>query len=104
MSIKPITPEEIGEAKTAAIPDYVFTAVNNLIARKYTQGRSKFTQKEVIAEIQFSVTVDRSTLFDKGYLNFEEAYEDAGWSVKYDKPGYNESYAANFTFTKRSSK
>jgi hypothetical protein len=42
----------------------------------------------------------RAFIFSKGYLNFEELYEAQGWKVVYDKPAYNESYKANFTFIK----
>jgi hypothetical protein len=34
-------------------------------------------------------------------MDFEPFYEKAGWKVVYDKPGYCESYAANFTFTRK---
>ncbi len=32
------------------------------------------------------------------WLNVEELYRAQGWTVTYDKPGYNESYPATFTF------
>jgi hypothetical protein len=43
----------------------------------------------------------QSEVYAKGWLNFEAIYEEAGWKVVYDKPGYNETYDANFTFTKK---
>lgn len=102
MDIKPISPDEIAEAKQGVIPGYVFAAVNDMIARCYSSGYARFTQDDLIEEIQSRTTVSRTTLFQKGYLNFEEAYRAQGWSVVYDKPGYNESYKANFTFKKKS--
>jgi hypothetical protein len=110
MSIKPISPDEVAEAKREAIPDYVFAAVNDLIARHYTEGSCKIMQNELIEEIIKSSTsligqgltpLTRAELFKRGYLNFEEAYRDAGWKVVYDKPAYNESYDPFFKFIKK---
>jgi len=42
--------------------------------------------------------LNRAEIFDKGWLNVEEVYRAAGWAVEYDKPGFNESYSATFTF------
>lgn len=42
--------------------------------------------------------VKRQEIFDNGWLDIETVYEDSGWSVEYDKPGYNESYEASWTF------
>ena len=28
-------------------------------------------------------------------------FEEAGWNVQYDKPGYNENYDAYFKFTEK---
>ena len=40
----------------------------------------------------------KAKIFSEGYLNVEEVYREQGWVVSYDKPGYNESYDANFKF------
>jgi hypothetical protein len=46
--------------------------------------------------------VERGEIFHRGWLDVEDAYRAEGWTVVYDKPGYNESYAASFTFSARS--
>jgi hypothetical protein len=97
---KPISPDEVASAKAAIFPDYVIDSVNELIAAKYTAGRAVFTQDEVMDKILSKTNLTREYVFSAGYLNFEEIYEAQGWKVVYDKPGYNESYKANFTFTK----
>lgn len=99
--IEPIKPEEIAEAKAKYFPDFVIESVNALIAGCYTNGRANIKQKDIIAEIIKRGSITRDEIFDKGYLNFEEIYRSAGWSVNYDKPAYNESYDANFTFKKK---
>jgi hypothetical protein len=45
--------------------------------------------------------LNRNEIFKKGWLDVEEIYGKAGWKVEYDKPGYNEDYAAHFIFTNR---
>lgn len=97
---KPLSPDEIGMFAANAFPAYVFEAVNKLLARS-TSG--KLYQNAVIEEIisqasKAGVDLTRSDIFDKGYLDFEQAYRAVGWKVSYDKPGYNESYEAHFIF------
>jgi len=43
----------------------------------------------------------RQGMYDKGWMDVEDAYRKAGWDVDFDKPGYNETYEANFTFSKK---
>lgn len=37
-------------------------------------------------------------MLDREHLDVEDVYRAAGWEVTYDKPGYNETYDATFTF------
>lgn len=104
--VKPIRPSDIPTSKKAAIPDFVIEAFNVLIARNYIKGRSTFTQNEVIEEILKTTTnlvlTDkelREEIFQMGWLNVEDLFKAEGWRVEYDKPGYNEDYAARFIFT-----
>lgn len=96
---KPITPEQAQVQKNTEIPDYVFDAVNTLIARKLSGKRAVIRQCDVIDEILKNADIERQTLFNNGWLDFEPAYRDAGWDVVYDKPGYCETYEANWKFT-----
>lgn len=97
--IKPISPKEI----TQELPEFVIIGANNCINKHWSElnRKSHFTQDELIAEI-LAVAPDgitRRTLFDNNWLDIEPAYRREGWIVDYDKPGYCETYAANFTFT-----
>lgn len=94
---KPISPAEVAAAKREHIPAVVFEAFNAEIAANFTGGRAKVLQKDVVARL-VEGGMDRQVIFDKGYLNVEEAYRAEGWRVEYDKPGYNESYDASFEF------
>jgi hypothetical protein len=101
--IKPISPKEIGAYKAKVFPDFVLESVNELIAENFTNGRAVVLQKDIVTRITSKMDGDsydmkRKMVYDKGWLNFEEIYGDAGWSVVYDKPAYNESYDATFEF------
>ena len=103
---KPIRPEDLPAAKAAQIPDFVFDAVNGLLAKHAGSGsRITLRQPEVISAILARVPglwenreEALDSLFANRWLDFESAYQDAGWEVAYDKPGYNESYDAFWVF------
>jgi hypothetical protein len=100
----PVTPQEALNLKKENIPDYVFTAFNELISENLSNGRAKVEQPNVVARILQkaaigNIEITRSEIFSKGWLDVEGIYRKAGWKVEYDKPGYNESYDAYFVFT-----
>jgi len=97
---KPISPSEIASAKRQQLPEAVFTVVNKLLAANFVGGRATILQKDIVAEL-IATGMTEAEIFGKCYLNFEDAYEAEGWSVYYDKPAYNESYDATFTFKAR---
>lgn len=114
ISGKPISPDEISEAKGASIPPFVFDAFNELIALKFDCGSATIKQDDVINKIitvmaaRNGVQGDpdatrayRDTIFQSGWLNVEDVYRAVGWSVEYDRPGYNEIYSAFFVFKKK---
>ena len=101
MKVEPIRPEE---CENGELPDFVIIGTNNCVNKHYHNGTSHFLQDDLIDEI-LEVAPDyvtRQMLFDKYWLDVEETYRKVGWKVEYDKPGYNESYKANFTFSRPS--
>lgn len=98
---KPVTPKDLATGIVHAAPEFVIQAFNGLITRKHVNGRARFTQKEVIAEIKKIVGVTSEEIYKNGWLNVEAHYRSVGWSVNYDKPAYNESYDAFFEFTSK---
>lgn len=106
--VKPLSPTDIVAHKEKVFPYQVIDAVNNLLAAKFVDKYSvvHLNQDDVITEIlrlfgedtYNGLTVERSTIFANGWLNFEEIFRKAGWEVKYDKPAYNEFYSPFFTF------
>ncbi len=99
--VKPITPAEARQKQVDQIPDFVFEAFNELIARGIGSSNSvRFKQDDVVNLVLTKAPEGTTyqTLLDNKWLDVERAYRKAGWKVTYDGPGYNESYSATFTF------
>lgn len=97
----PIKPSEALEKKAKDIPEEVFEAFNELIVANIdASGSATILQEDVIAKIKEKLRCTGKT-FKFDWLDVEPAYRKAGWSVSYDKPGYNESYEASFNFSKK---
>jgi len=98
--IKPITPDEIKHE----IPDFIIEAVKTLLKKKWDGKKAIIEQNDILAIVSSNDEDDgkpsRRTIFDNNWLDFEDLYREVGWNVEYDKPAYNESYAAYFKFTK----
>lgn len=98
---KPIRPSDIASIKQDIIPAAVFDAYNELIAMNYNGGSALVYQADVVALIKEKMNLPDGT-FQAAWLNVEDVYEEAGWKVSYDSPGYNESYKAHFIFRGKS--
>lgn len=99
MSVQPIRPDEIASLKT--FPDQVIEAFNELIVEKMVCGTAIVMVDDAINRIVAKMHIPRQTLFDKHYLDVEDVYRSAGWKVVFDKPGFNETYKAFYTFEVR---
>jgi hypothetical protein len=105
MPVKPIKPSDVVAKKQASVPDFVLEVFNGLIAKNFDGSSARFTQDAAVAAILEAtdgdpVPVTRARIFENHWLDVEPIYEKAGWKVEYDKPGYNETYAANWIFRK----
>lgn len=96
----PIKPEEVQDVKDSLIPEKVIEVFNDLIAENWAYTSSTFTQNEAIHRITCAMNITREEVYGRGWLNVEDIYRKVGWKVEYDKPGYNETYEATFTFRK----
>lgn len=96
--MKPITPCEAAKRKKANIPEVVIEVINEFIAKKYSRGYVAIEQGAIVKAL-VEKGLNRSEIFEKGWLDIKDIYGEAGWKVEYDKPGYNESYEATFKFT-----
>jgi hypothetical protein len=99
----PMRPTDLGFVQASIVPQEVFDVFNEEIASRWSGSSAVVKQDYVVSTILERLEWDpndRRAVFDNGYLNIEEAYRAAGWNVVYDKPAYNETYTANWTFTK----
>jgi hypothetical protein len=98
--VKPLSPDEAADKAQSEMPDFVIEAVNNLLQKELHQGYATLRQEDVMKEIMRLAPegTKRQDVFDNKWLDFEPIFEKAGWSVEYDKPGYNESYEPTFDF------
>jgi len=96
--VRPIKPMEAAKKKIVAFPYAVFEAFNELLVENFDGRDAVITQKEVV-DLMVAKGLDRDEVYKKGWLNVEDVYYKAGWEVEYDRPGWDEDYAAHFTFT-----
>ncbi len=95
----PITPDQAKKEKTDLIPDYVIEAVNVLIIKNLRPSSFTIKQKDLVAEIiKLKPSITSQELFDNHFLDIEPIFSKYGWDIRYDKPGYSESYDAYFEF------
>lgn len=94
--MKPITPEECKKT----LPDFVIESVNECIKKNYRKDSFIITQNELVDEILKHHTTYPYCVFKNHWLDIEETYREAGWEVKYEKPGYNEQGSPYFKFSK----
>ena len=104
--VKPLSPDEVLGKKQVSIPDEMLEAVNELIVKKWHGNEATFRQDDLVALYlakigENDIQKSRDKLYENHWLDFEDIYRKAGWSVDYDKPAYNESYPATFTFKKK---
>ncbi|QJA43104.1 hypothetical protein [Phaeobacter phage MD18] len=95
----PLRPEDMPAAKAKVIPQSVFDAFDEEIARAWDGKSSVVMQEAVLTNIMTRNACTRDVVFSNKWLDVETVYRAAGWSVKYDKPGYCENYEASFVFS-----
>ena len=96
---KPIKPSEVVKLQDHAIPDSVFEAFNELIAKNFRFGSATVLQKDVVQLIVKKTEKTPTFIYANHWLDVERHYQEVGWIVDYDKPGFNESYEPKFTFS-----
>jgi hypothetical protein len=95
----PIRPDEVAARKAAQIPAKVYEVFNELITRGWNGSYVVIRQEDVVKRLAGSGLAERQ-IYAEHMLDVEDAYRALGWKVEYDKPAYNESYAATFKFSK----
>ena len=97
---RPITPAQV--AKKVKIPDVVIEVINNLIEENWNGKGATVMQKQAAAQIAQKMEIPVQKVYDNHYLDIEEIYTKAGWSVEYSKPAFcDEPFEAHFKFSPR---
>lgn len=100
--MKAITRQEVNEALgNRVFPDFVIESFNEAILEAKLRGSTTVVQDVVMDKIiskHTHGTLTRQEIYDKHWLDVEDHYRKAGWSVTYDKPAYYENYKAYWTF------
>lgn len=99
--MKPISPDDVVFLRGASLPPEVIDVFNKLIAEHWDGRQAVVPQERALCAIIGALNLTRAEVFDRHYLDVEAVYEAEGWRVTYDKPAYNESYPATFTFARR---
>lgn len=99
-SVRPITPDEVGQVRSDSLLPQVIEVFNDLITEKWNGHKAIIKQEEAVQRVVEKLDVSRSWIFECGLLDVEDAYRKVGWTVQFDKPGFNETYEPFFVFTR----
>lgn len=97
----PIKPEEVVAKRLVDIPEEVIQVFNELISQNWNGHSATVDQSKACKAICKALKIKSYEAYERNLLDIESLYEQSGWVVKYDKPGYNESYEAHYVFKKR---
>lgn len=105
-TVKAWTPEEVRAQKVNFIPPEIIEAVNELLAEKYNGTSASMFMEDIIVLAKRKMKLNHSAGADsdfceKGWMDFEPIFENAGWHCECDSPGYNESYRTHFKFKRK---
>ncbi len=98
--IAPINAKDARGMQGNNIPDAVIEAFNELILKNLHNHTAIVKQKDVVALI-VKKGIRREDIFENHWLDVEGLFAEYGWKVKYDKPGWDESYDPFFIFDSR---
>jgi len=96
--VEPISPSQVD--KTRALPPEVFEVFNHLIECNWDGRESRFEARTAAVFVAEKLNTTIEDVYARRLLDVEPAYRAKGWRVEFDKPGFNESYAATFLFAK----
>lgn len=111
LKLKPISYSEAQEHYVNSFPKEVFIATNKLLKEKFISPDKsiRITRNELLKELYNLYKIEPENDDNQYYLrnlpletkdiNIEDVYNQRGWKVVYDKPGYNETYDGFWIFT-----
>jgi hypothetical protein len=99
---RPVTPPEAAALKHAVIPPAVLAAFNKLILLHWEGTYAEFPATDVLPAVSRENSSLAPGLVSAAIAGIAPAYRAAGWSVTFDRPGYNETYEAHWIFRRAS--
>jgi len=100
--VLPITPSEAKRLMVTNVPPYVIKVLNEMLAEETgPRGKVHVTlyMEDIAARVRAATGMEGR--LESNCWNFEPIFEKAGWKVSCDRPGYNESYDTNWTFSEK---
>ena len=96
---KPISPGDMAGLEGTFVPDEVIEATNQLIAEKWNGYSATILMSELCERARTIMQIPNRN-FKSKELDIKYVFRKAGWDVEFNRPGFNEAYAANWVFTK----
>lgn len=97
--VQAITKEQVAQNLADRVfPDFVIQAFNECIQASKQKKSDQVTRKAVVERIKALGGVTDSEIMSNNWLDVEQFYRKAGWTVVYHKQAFNESGDSYFTF------
>jgi hypothetical protein len=98
--MKPLSPIEIFNNKEQYVHQDIIDIVNQLLGERYSKNNGvTIKQKEIVEKfIERNPNITEKFMLENGYLDFENAYENEGWVVEYNKIKCSGGYIPYYEF------
>lgn len=83
--MEPFSPSDARKQHSKNTPDTVLNVINQLLAARIYRSPIELSQREVTEKLEAS-GIREEQFFDRGWIHFENAYEEKGWRVTYSRP------------------
>lgn len=100
MAINPISPNDVQACMNGLIPDAVIEIFNEAIVAKFDGTSARVTVESVVPVICERLGCARNRVFDSHWLDIEDIFKKAGWSVEWHKAPYYSMSPSYWIFTK----
>lgn len=100
--VEAIKPTDILNNLEDYIHPVVISAVNEILKEEFRGGSMTMTAKNIQNQIK-SLNPENASKIMTGnkWMYFEPIFEKAGWTVKYDQPGFYDSYDSFYIFSEK---
>lgn len=99
--VAPITPKEMIEREGCHIPSFVIEAFNDLIQKRFSKSKARFTWSEIKEEVakRLPADVTLQQAMSNNWFDVEPVFRRSGWNVVYDHQSYGDSQESHYVFT-----